>query len=367
MGTIEKRGFTSHYSRRGSLARAGRTAGTAARFARTTRLVPHHALRTRRGLQFALGLLWLLDGALQLQPFMLRAGFARQVLAPAAAGQPHLVAGPVLWGAKVIAAHPVVWDVPFASVQLLIGAGMLFPRTARTALAGSIAWALGVWFFGEGLSGLGSGNASLLSGAPGAVLLYAVLGVAAWPRRGRSDVPPARWLPLAWATLWIGAAVLQALPQNDHGVDVANSLRANGSPNSLAGFDNSLAGWISRHGASTVIVLITVEAVIGLAALDRKTLRLGAGAGLVLTLAIWVIGQNLGGLYTGQATDPNAAPLVALMAIALLDRRRRPRARPLCFFAFDTTSSRVARLAAKRPGLDPIRVVQANSSRREKR
>ena len=322
--TIEKQGFTSGYGRRGSLDRAGRAVEIAARVARTLRLVPRHALRTRRGLQFALGLLWLLDGALQLQPFMLRESFARQMLAPAAAGQPHLVAGPVLWGANVIAAHPVVWDVPFASVQLLIGAGMLVPRTARAALAGSIAWALGVWFFGEGLSGLASGNASLLSGAPGAVLLYAVLGLAAWPRHGRSDVPPARWLPLAWATLWIGAAILQALPQNDHGVAVANALRANGSPNSLAGFENSLASWISRHGASTVVVLSTVEALIGLAALDRRTLRLSAGAGLVLAVAIWVIGQNLGGLYTGQATDPNAAPLVALMAIALLSSVRHP-------------------------------------------
>jgi len=29
-------------------------------------------------------------------------------------------------------------------------------------------------------------------------------------------------------------------------------------------------------------------------------------------LALWVIGQNFGALYTGQATDPNTAPLVGL-------------------------------------------------------
>src|SRR3954471_10188250 len=82
---------------------------------------------TRRHLQIALGLLWLLDGALQLQPFMLGTGFARQILDPVAAGQPAFVAVPVHWGANLIAAHPVGWDVPFAAIQLLIGLGLLFP------------------------------------------------------------------------------------------------------------------------------------------------------------------------------------------------------------------------------------------------
>jgi hypothetical protein len=39
---------------------------------------------------------------------------------------------------------------------------------------------------------------------------------------------------------------------------------------------------------------------------------------LVLALAIWVIGQDVGLLYTGQATDPNTALVVALMAVAIL-------------------------------------------------
>lgn len=294
-------------------------------------------LGTRRGLQVALGLLWLLDGGLQLQPFMLGTGFARRILAPAADGQPLLVAGPAHWAAGVIAAHPLAWDVPFAIVQLLLGAALLVPRTVRPALGASVAWALGVWFFGESLSGLASGNASLLSGAPGAVLLYAVLALAAWPRDGRSDRPAAPWLPLAWAALWIGGAILQALPANAGGADVADAIRANGSPSTLAAFEDSLAAWVSRHGASTVVVLIVVEALTGLAALDRRTLRVGVGAGLLFALATLVAAQNLGGLYTGQATDPNTAPLIALMAVALLgsrevvSRRRPPthaRARP---------------------------------------
>ncbi|MDQ1485023.1 MAG: hypothetical protein QOJ62_716, partial [Actinomycetota bacterium] len=100
---------------------------------------------TRRHLQIVLGLLWLLDGALQLQPFMLGTGFARQIIDPTAVGQPHLVAAPVHWGANLIATHPVGYDVPFAAAQLLIGLGLLFPRTVRLALAVSVPWSLGVW------------------------------------------------------------------------------------------------------------------------------------------------------------------------------------------------------------------------------
>jgi hypothetical protein len=275
---------------------------------------------TRRGLQIVLGLLWLLDGALQLQPFMLRSAFAHQVIAGLASGQPHFVAAPVDWSARVIAAHPVLWDIPFGVVQLLIGVGLLVPRTARLTLAVSLPWVLGVWFFGEALSGLAGGTASLLTGAPGSVLLYGVLGLAAWPRGGRSDIPPARWLPFAWAAVWLLGAVLQALPAQNGAATVARTISggAAGAPGWLAHVDTTIARWISHGGAAVVIALIAVEALIGLAALRRRTVTIAAVAGLVLALGIWVVGQNLGQLYSGQATDPNTAPLIVLMAVALL-------------------------------------------------
>jgi hypothetical protein len=281
-----------------------------------------HSIRiTRRHLEVALGLLWLLDGALQLQPFMLGTGFAKQVIAPTAAGQPHFVAGPVLWGARLIAAHPVALDVPFAAVQLLIGLGLLVPRTARLALAASIPWSLGVWFLGEGLSGLASGHASLLTGAPGSASLYAVLALAAWPLLDASREAPVHWLPLAWAVLWIGGAVFQALPGQNTGTAVAGAINS-GAPGWLGRLDASVAGWTTRHGTTVVVALVVAEALIGLAALYRRTRAPAVAAGLVLALAIWVVGQDFGQLYSGQATDPNTAPLVALMAIAILGSRR---------------------------------------------
>jgi hypothetical protein len=68
----------------------------------------------------------------------------------------------------------------------MIGLGLLHRRTVKAALALSFAWALIVWWFGEGLGMLVTGTANPLTGAPGAVLPYAVVGLLAWP----AVVPP---------------------------------------------------------------------------------------------------------------------------------------------------------------------------------
>jgi hypothetical protein len=53
-----------------------------------TGAIGRHAGITRRGLQIALGILWLIEGAVQAQPFMFTKGLATAVIAPAGQGQP---------------------------------------------------------------------------------------------------------------------------------------------------------------------------------------------------------------------------------------------------------------------------------------
>jgi hypothetical protein len=93
---------------------------------------------------------------------------------------------------------------------------------------------------------------------------------------------------------------------------------ASGAPAWLASLKHSAGAWAAHHGALTVTLLATVEALVGLGALVRRTRMAAVTVGLALTVDFWVLGQNLGGLYSGQATDPNSGPLLALMAIALL-------------------------------------------------
>jgi hypothetical protein len=300
--------------------------GAVASIRRSLALAAARTTVTRRGLQIALGLIWLLDGALQFQPYMLRTSFARDVIGPVAAGQPQFVAGPVHWAANIIAAHPVAWDVPFATIQVLLGVGLLVPRTVKPAIIISVLWSLAVWYLGEGFSGLASGHASLLTGAPGGVLLYAVLALAAWPRGDASREAPASWLPLAWAVLWVGGAIFQALPGQNTGTAVAGTIL--GGPGWLGRLDASVGRWSTQHGTTVVVALVFVEALIGLGALYRKSRGVAVAAGFVLALLIWVVAQDVGQLYTGQATDPNSGLLIALFAIAVLGVHRPERSSP---------------------------------------
>ncbi len=149
----------------------------------------------RRGIQIALGVLWLADGALQLQPFMFGRGFVNQILMPAYMGSPAGVTGPALAFTRLILHAPGAWNTAFAVTQLLLGAALLWRPAVRAGLAGSVVWALAVWWFGEGLGGVLSGSASPLTGAPGAVILYGLIAVLAWPsaaRAARAGQDPAR-------------------------------------------------------------------------------------------------------------------------------------------------------------------------------
>jgi hypothetical protein len=118
-----------------------------------------------RVLQLALAGLWLLDGVLQYQAFMFSKGFSR-MLPDTAAGNPGVVGRPITWNASLVEQHAVLLNAVFATVQLLLGIGIAWRPAVRVALAASIAWSLGVWWFGEGLGMVLTGDTSLVNGAP---------------------------------------------------------------------------------------------------------------------------------------------------------------------------------------------------------
>ena len=128
-------------------------------------------LDARRALQLALASIWLLDGVLQYQGFMFTNGANgfSGMLAGTAAGNPAIIAKPITWDANLVDHHIVLLNAIFATIQLLLGLGIAFRPTVRLALAVSIAWSLGVWWFGEGLGGVLNGGAAPFNGAPGGV------------------------------------------------------------------------------------------------------------------------------------------------------------------------------------------------------
>ena len=315
---------------------------------------------TRRGLRITLGLIWLLDGALQFQSFMYSQGFLKEVIEPSAAGQPAWIGKPIISAAHFAGGNLTLWNTLFALVQIGIGLGLLFRRTARPALVLSFAWAFVVWWFGEGFGMIFMGMASPLTGAPGAVLLYGLIGLLVWPNDEAKEIegadrstgataatgsstptsstptesPPRagtsagggligeRGGLIVWSLLWAGATALWCLSVNRAPDTISETLKeaGGGSMHWLASLQSSLAGTTKGHGEAIAIVLAILSLAIAAGVWTpwrREALLLGA----LLAIVYWLFGQSLGELATGQATDPNAGPLFVLLALALLPRR----------------------------------------------
>jgi len=173
-------------------------------------------------LQVCLGLLWLLDAALQYQPFMFGPGFVTRGIEPAAAGNPAAIVSSVTWASHLMLRHIAAYNAMFASIQLLLAIGFFFRRTVKLALAASIVWALSVWWFGESLGGILTGT-SPLAGLPGAVVLYALIAIVLWPPRSGTHEPTSAAAAgtignssanFLWLALWGCFAHYLLLPAN---------------------------------------------------------------------------------------------------------------------------------------------------------
>ena len=280
---------------------------------------------TRRHLQLSLAVLWLLDGALQCQPSMFTSRFAAMTLAPAGQGLTKAVAAPLHLVVDLVSSHPLLANAGFALTQILLGLGLLVRRFSRVALAGSVVWATMVWALGEGFGGIFTG-ATLLSGAPGAALLYVVIALLAWPSDVRAvDEPPPWWSLHAWCALWLAGAGWQLVGANDSAMSFTMTLRsaASSAPQWISAIDRHLAG--RRLPGWSGAVAVALEVLVALWGLvPGWTRRVSLGIGAVVALTSWFLFEGLGDLTSGRSTDPNSGPLIVLLAVAALSAASRP-------------------------------------------
>jgi hypothetical protein len=285
-----------------------------------------HPPDARRVLQLALAAVWLLDAVLQYQSFMFSKGFS-QMLAGTAAGNPAVIASPITWDARLVAGHPVALNTVFATIQLLLALGIAYRPTLRAALAASVAWSLGVWWFGEGLGGVLNGGASPVNGAPGAVIIYALLAVLLWPSDRRAATAPftaarAIGAPVAralWLVLWGSLAYFALVPANRAPQALHDMIAgmAGGEPGWLAALVNHAASLLAYPGLAASIVLAVALAVVAVGVyLPPQAARATVILAIVVAAVIWVFGQAFGGILAGGATDPNSGLLLILLALA---------------------------------------------------
>lgn len=306
----------------------------------------------RRSLQLVLATAWLLDGILQLQPFMFSHGAHgfSGMLAGTAAGNPGPVASSIRWMAGAVGAHSGPADFVFAWFQILLGLGIAWRRSVKAALAASIPWAVAVWWFGEGLGGVLHGTGAAVIGGPGAVLLYAVLAVVLWPapsaggdgeaheRAAATSFAAAPAIGAAaaraiWAALWAAMGALSLLGGARAPASVGRAITGvdAGEPGWLTAIDHHAAAIVSGRGLVVAVVIAVVCLVVAAGVyLPPVAARAVLLLAILTSIVIWTVTENFGTILAGGATDPNSGPLLVVLALAYWPvRAREPAAAPV--------------------------------------
>ncbi|MHB1504438.1 MAG: hypothetical protein ACYCTL_10485 [Acidimicrobiales bacterium] len=293
---------------------------------------------TRRNLVVALGVIWILDGVLQFQPYMYSSGFFHSLLGQTVT--PLLIR--LTYGSVTAR---LVCNTLAALLQIGIGAGLLYRRSEKVALGASFAWGVLVWIAGEKLGGLISPGASMaIGGAPGAALVYSLLSLMLWPRRPAAQTaapsrPAGEMRPAGevrsageragllgrrgalalWAAIWAGTGLLE-LERSNYSPRAITAQIAAQAPASgmMARMDSWFVHAASGSGTVIAIALLVVQLGVGLGVLWPSTRKLALAGGMGASVVFWVVGQNFGGILSGgQATDPNLGPLMVLFALVL--------------------------------------------------
>jgi hypothetical protein len=311
-----------------------RPAAAAGLSARANAATAEGLIRWRRAITWVLAVVWLLDAALQYQPYMFTKAFPKDILQPTGAGSPTWVRAPVTWSANLMIHHIVFWNALFATAQLVIaigiGVGLFVPRLLKPALAASIGWALMVWWLGEGLGGVLAGAISPVMGFPGAVILYALIAVLVWPRPtvdpanaagtvSVADTSPLTKLGarLVWVVLWLSFAYEALLPDNRSPSALHDMVTgmSDGEPGWVVSINNWGARIIGDRGTEFSVVLAVLFVFVALAVFVPTLIKPAIVLMVVLAALIWSVAENFGGIATGQGTDPNSGPLLAVVAL----------------------------------------------------
>ena len=296
---------------------------------------PFDEAKARRTLRLGIGALWVLDGFLQLQPVMFTRALVVAIWRPMLQGQPGWLAALIGWSIRLASPHLIAFNVSLALTQVAIGALMLTRegRAARVGLWWSAVFAAAVWVFGEGMGQVLAPGATILAGAPGSALVYLAASVllllpaGSWrPTAGRPAAAPAllaggvfvlcgllQLQPTFWTSLGLAAPFGQAfmMPQ----------------PPLLRQIIGATSGVVANApvalNALFSAALVGCGLLLSFGAAERRPAL--TWAALAVLGAVWLLGQDVGMLFSGMATDPNSAPALALFLGSALAGHRTVR------------------------------------------
>ena len=173
--------------------------------------------------------------------------------------------------------------------------------------------------------GMMMGQVSTLGDTPAAAGGVTVSGDVVVPEAGRRSLAAPDWrrrLQLALAGVWLLDAVLQyQSAMFARGFPQMLKASAAGNPAVVARPITWSAGIIGHHVVALNAVFAGIQLALGLGIAWRPTVRIALGASIGWALAVWWLGEGLGGVLTASASPVSGAPgpaiMYALLAVLL--------------------------------------------------
>ena len=140
---------------------------------------------------------------------------------------------------------------------------------------------------------------------------------------------PRRALQLALGALWLLDGMLQFQPSMfGHGFAQLLAGSAQGNPAVVARPITWSAGLIGHHVVALNAIFAAIQLLLGLGIAWRPAVKLALTASVAWSLAVWWLGEGLGGVLAGTASPVDGAPgavlLYGLLAVLLWPADRHP-------------------------------------------
>lgn len=271
-------------------------------------------------LRVSLGILWILDAALQMQPQM-PFGFGHFVIASSLDSYPSGMVNILSPAAAIWTGHEILFDSFASAVQIFVGVGFLIMRSSkvvRSVALISIIWAVVIWILGEGMGGIFSPGISLITGFPGSSLVYAAASSLLFLYG--NDRSATRMLAAFMFTIFTLSGIVQLVPWNGFWAPGQIALIPAGYAVSAEPvFTRNLFLVLERLFSMTVLpwnaILSALFISIGVLWATRP--KKAVVPTVILSLFLWVIGQDFG-VFSVYGTDPNTGIVLALVSPAFL-------------------------------------------------
>ena len=154
---------------------------------------------------------------------------------------------------------------------------------------------------------------------------------------------------LALAAIWLLDGVLQYQPYMFTKAFATQIIAptAQGNPGVIADPITWSARIIADHPVGTNTAFATIQLLLGLAIAWRPTVKVALAASIGWSLAVWWLGEGLGGVLTGSASPLSGAPgaviIYGLIAVLLWPVKQKPDTSPDMFLAARPIGAAAAR------------------------